>query len=208
MRPVIRRCSEKRLAARARVVGGIDADGDHRHVVAELVERAADLVDGQRAGVLAGRVEERHDDRRAAQAREAHDAGRPRRAAAKSVGAGSPAGASRPAKPAAAHGVVAGRRTAARSPTAVSANRPVRNSARRTRGDTPSQGIGRARTAVPVALLATPRSARGGSRSARARRGRACRACAAGWRGATRRSSRRGAGPRRSRGWCAPRRSA
>ena len=48
----------------------VDADRERRHVVAEVVERAADRRGRHRAGVLAGRVHERqHDDLPAVAAR-------------------------------------------------------------------------------------------------------------------------------------------
>ena len=200
---------QREAPRRARgVVGGIDADGDHRHVVAELVERRRGS--GRPSAGRCPRRSCRGTSRRPAAraARRGARRGRPRRAARRSPGALHRAGASRPEKTP----LRAARSPAANSSTpatAVIANRPVRNSARRTRADTRRRVVADGRPAGRAGLGGpTPRSGRGGSRSARARRDRACRACAAGWRGATRSSSRRGAGPRRSRGWCAPRRSA
>ena len=62
--------SENARARRARVLAGIDAHRDDRHVVTEIVERDADLLQRQGAGVLARRVEERHDDGLAAHVRD------------------------------------------------------------------------------------------------------------------------------------------
>jgi hypothetical protein len=47
--------------------GRVDRDRQRRHVLAEVVERAADGLGLGRAGVVAGRVEEGHDHRLAAQ---------------------------------------------------------------------------------------------------------------------------------------------
>ena len=62
MRPVDALLGEEAPGALGRVARRVDREGEHRHVVAELVQRAADLLGGQRAGVLARRVEERHHD--------------------------------------------------------------------------------------------------------------------------------------------------
>ena len=170
----------ERAGAPRRVVGRVDADGDDRHVVAEVVERDADLLQRQRAGVLAGRVEERHDDGLAAHV------GDPQRCAALVAHAEvrrapSPAGGSRRRTPRRA-------RCARRPRTAARRRRRRGRAARRRRGRgadggasaqqrSPRYGHGDLRwpaTTQPARL----RSARAGSRSGRARRGRASRACA------------------------------
>src|SRR4051794_33071913 len=55
--------AEERPGAVGRVVGGVDADGVGRDVVAQLVQRAANGAGGDRAGVLAVGVQERDDAR-------------------------------------------------------------------------------------------------------------------------------------------------
>ena len=73
MRPVTRCSARKRRARSARVARRVDGEGEHRHVVAEVVQRAADLLGGQRARVLARRVEERDHDGLAAVLAERRD---------------------------------------------------------------------------------------------------------------------------------------
>ena len=70
IRPVIACLSRNDLRELGRVVGRVDRDAEHRHVVPEVVERAADRLHLRRAGVLAGRVDERHDDRPPAERRQ------------------------------------------------------------------------------------------------------------------------------------------
>src|SRR5215207_2463248 len=57
------------LRAGGRVVGRVDRDAEHGHVVTQVVERAADALDGRRARIAAVRVDEREHHRAAAQAR-------------------------------------------------------------------------------------------------------------------------------------------
>ena len=184
---------QERLGTLGIVVGGVDGDADDAHVGApEVVERAADRLHLRRARVAAGRVDEREHDGLPAQ-RGGGDRV-PVLVGQREVRHRLPRRAQR-ARPAVDElepaRRLATRGSASSTPATAAAAQSVRAiSASWTRAGSTARR-----------LDLKPRSDPAGSRSARAPRGRACRACAAGWPGATRRSSRPGAASRRSACW-------
>ena len=125
---------DEELGARRRVVARVDRDAEHRDVVAEVVERAADGLDGRRAGVVAVRVDERVDDRAARS--EAGETRSPSWEVSVKSGARAPGGRSEPAQPVAAAGF--------REPRSASGRRAARWPRRR------RASSGRARSGSPI----------------------------------------------------------
>ena len=142
MRPA-RRCSARNaLRALGRVARRVDGEGDGRDVVAEAVERAADLLRGERAGVLARRVEEGDDGGLALEVASVTVA--PSWSARRKSAGGMPGGRRAPSGTLRAGGL-ARRRRATATAAAATANVATRTMARRTRN-------GHAQTRVRASL--------------------------------------------------------